>query len=91
LDKSAKSSAADFSCRSYFHGATFVFSGRNICQLATLNITCSRWSDIAGATAVTYLYDVVDEENQELNEVITIPHGSAAQSALPRNRSSKIQ
>jgi hypothetical protein len=36
LDKSANNSAADFSGHSDFYGATFVFCGRNICQLATL-------------------------------------------------------
>jgi hypothetical protein len=36
LDKSAINSAADFSGRLVFYGATFVFCGRNICQLATL-------------------------------------------------------
>jgi hypothetical protein len=34
--KSTKNSAADFSGRSYFNGATFVFCGRNFGQLATL-------------------------------------------------------
>jgi hypothetical protein len=34
--KYTKNSAADFSGRSYFYGATFVFCGRNFGQLATL-------------------------------------------------------
>jgi hypothetical protein len=36
LVKSAKNSATDFSGRWDFYWATFVFCGRNICQLATL-------------------------------------------------------